>query len=172
MALATVLSVPANAHPGEVKPILTSRQLERRQAATNARHAVARNCDNEIRAFEAKRRAKRSALVNKRHRAGRAVETASATSTANEPTFTTLQNVGLGLIILISLYSLIRQTTCVLTPEADEGPYYIVRIPTMTLPVIVCQLMDDAYSTKNYFARILQTEWTVYLCYSMLVSWM
>lgn len=94
VAVAAVLSVPANAHPGEVEPILTSRQLERRQAAANARHSIARNCDNEIRAFEAKRRAKRSALVYKRHRAGRAVATASATSTANEPTFTALQNVG------------------------------------------------------------------------------
>jgi hypothetical protein len=94
VAFAAVLSVPANAHPGEVEPILTERQLERRQAATDARHAVARNCNNEIKAFEAKRQAKRSALVHKRHRAGHAVATASAISTANVPTFTTLQNVG------------------------------------------------------------------------------
>jgi hypothetical protein len=109
VAFAAVLSVPAtNAHPGEMEPTLTLRQLERRQAATNARHAVARNCDSAIAAFEGQRRAKRSAFTAKRHvnarqrsydRAGRAVETtsSSATSTANVPTYTALQNVGVAL---------------------------------------------------------------------------
>ncbi|KIM78949.1 hypothetical protein PILCRDRAFT_581034 [Piloderma croceum F 1598] len=109
------LSVPTSAHPGEVEPILTSRQLELRQATANARHNVARKCDGAIKAFEARRRAKRSALTHKKHSTSRSTsescaETASpsGTSTANAPTYTTLQN-----------------TTCVLTPEATEGPYFI-----------------------------------------------
>ena len=107
-----VLLVPANAHPGEMEPILTSRQLERRQAATNARHALARNCDGAIAAFEARRRAKRSGLIAKRQvtarqdntHAGRTVETTpcSATSTANIPSYTALQNVNLFFVSVLA----------------------------------------------------------------------
>ncbi|KIM73375.1 hypothetical protein PILCRDRAFT_15282 [Piloderma croceum F 1598] len=116
-ALSVFFLVPVHAHPGEVEPTLTSRQLERRQAAINARHAVVRNCDGAIAAFEAKRRAKRSALSHKEphkepHKKSSTsceeTATATTTSTATVPTYTTLQN-----------------TTCVLTPEAEEGPYYI-----------------------------------------------
>lgn len=54
-----------NAHPGEVEPLLTARELEIRQEEVNARHAVARNCDAEIAAYQAKRHAKRAHLVKK-----------------------------------------------------------------------------------------------------------
>jgi len=111
VALSAVLLVPANAHPGEVEPTLTTRQLERRQAAINARHTVARKCDGAIAAFEARRRARRSAHPTKKHHGPASKdcsESATKTSTANVPTYTTLQN-----------------TTCVLTPEIDSGPYYI-----------------------------------------------
>jgi hypothetical protein len=142
VAFAVGLSVPANTHPGEVEPTLTSRQLEHRQAATNARHAVVRNCDGAIRAFEARRRAKRSrsVLTHKKHSASQTTSCAetsspSGTSTANVPTYTTLQNVGAVFTSHLFPCSLvIHQTTCVLTPEATEGPYFIVCMLTALLP--------------------------------------
>lgn len=113
---ASVLVVPVvHAHPGEVEPVLTARQLERRQAAINARHAVVRNCDKEIRAFEVRRRARRSAFTTKKHgksppehgngstkcsSAASGTETGTKTSAANTPTYTTLQNVSLILAVL------------------------------------------------------------------------
>jgi len=107
-AALSVFFVLAHAHPGEVEPTLTSRQLERRQAAINARHAVVRNCDGAIAAFEAKRRAKRSALSHKKphkqpHKESSTsceeTATATTTSTAMVPTYTALQNVSVGLTI-------------------------------------------------------------------------
>jgi hypothetical protein len=107
-ALSFIFLVPAHAHPGEVEPTLTSRQLERRQAAINARHAVVRKCDGAIAAFEAKRRAKRSAFSHKEphkkpHKKGSTsceeTTTATTTGTANVPTYTTLQNVSVALTI-------------------------------------------------------------------------
>lgn len=106
VAFALILLVPVYAHPGEVGPILTSRQLERRQAATHARHAVARNCDGAIAAFEAQRRAKRSALMAKKH-TNHLVASASATTSANTPTYTTLQNVGIVFDFSIPPYSFV-----------------------------------------------------------------
>jgi protocatechuate 3,4-dioxygenase beta subunit len=105
--VAGVLLVPTHAHPGEVEPTLTSRELDHRRAAIEARHAVVRNCDGAITAFEARRRARRSALIGKRH-CGNPDHHHTATSTAHKPTYTILQN-----------------TTCVLTPENIEGPFYI-----------------------------------------------
>lgn len=141
MLAASVLVVPmAQAHPGEVDQILTPRQLERRQAAINARHAVVRNCDKEIKDFEVRRRARRSAYTTQKHGNGpprhgnsstkcSSAASGTETSTANTPTYTTLQNVKSSLECLIPLFShVIRQTTCVLSPEGEEGPYYIVRI--------------------------------------------
>ena len=96
MLLSAVLWVPADAHPGEVEPTLTARQLKHRQSAIKARHAVARKCDGAIAAFEARRRARRSALGNKKHHgptSNDCSESATKTSTANVPTYTTLQNV-------------------------------------------------------------------------------
>ena len=106
VAFSAILLVPVNAHPGELEPILTARQLERRQAAINARHAVARKCDGAIAAFEARRRARRSALATRKlhgptHKqpancseSATTTNAATTTSTANAPTYTTLQNVG------------------------------------------------------------------------------
>jgi hypothetical protein len=138
MLAASVLVVPVvQAHPGEVDQILTPRQLERRQAAINARHAVVRNCDKEIKDFEVRRRARRSTQKhgNSPPKHGNSSTKCSSaasgteTGTANTPTYTTLQNVKSSLERLIPLFSLvIRQTTCVLSPEGEEGPYYIVRI--------------------------------------------
>jgi hypothetical protein len=110
VAFVVGLSVPTSAHPGEVEPILTSRQLELRQATANARHSVARKCDGAIKAFEARRRAKRSALNHKKHSTSHSTscaETASpsGTSTANAPTYTTLQNVNV--VFTISSLSLL-----------------------------------------------------------------
>jgi outer membrane protein TolC len=126
VSLAVVLLAPAHAHPGEVEPILTVRQLERRQAAINARHAAVRNCDGAIAAFEAQRRAKRSALaalyprskhgVTSTHNRRPSVTascsetstaTSTTTSTANVPTYTTLQNVDVSLTVASLPYSLV-----------------------------------------------------------------
>jgi hypothetical protein len=174
VALSAVLFVPADAHPGEVEPVLTARQLERRQTAINARHAVARKCDGAIAAFEAQRRARRSALVTKKHHGPtfkNCTESATKTSTANVPTYTTLQNVRYFLDHFLLPYSLIFcQTTCILTPEIDPGPYYIVRISTEPSHIII-SLSKYTRSTKNYFVRIFGMGWTASLCYSMLVSW-
>jgi hypothetical protein len=139
MLAASVLVVPVvQAHPGEVDQILTPRQLERRQADINARHAVVRNCDKEIKDFEVRRRARRSTQKHgnssppKHGNSSTKCSSAASgteTGTANTPTYTTLQNVKSSLERLIPLFSLvIRQTTCVLSPEGEEGPYYIVRI--------------------------------------------
>lgn len=113
-------STAVTAHPGEVEPVLTARQLERRQAALNARHNKARNCDSAIIQYEAKRRARRSGISKRAHKPKKglpkkgnhflanvtsgslsastsapasASASASATSSANDPTFTALQNV-------------------------------------------------------------------------------
>jgi hypothetical protein len=172
VAFAAVLSVPANAHPGEVEPILTERQIERRQAATNARHAVARNCDNEIRAFETKRRAKRSGLIHKRHRAGRAVATASATSTANAPTFTALQNVGPCWTISSILELIYHLLDHLCTDTGSRRGSILYRLYFHHNPTGCILLMIDICSTKSCFAQILQTEWTAFHCCSTLVSWM
>lgn len=95
--LALTLSLsPVNGHPGELEPILTARQLERRQVATNKRHAAARNCDSAIVAFEAQRRAKRSLLkrnASVKMAATSTLLSASGTVSANVPTYTALQNV-------------------------------------------------------------------------------
>ena len=166
VVLGGVLLVPIHAHPGEVEPTLTSRELDRRQASINARHAVVRNCDGAIAAFEAQRRARRSALIAKRH--GNPHHH-TPTSTAHKPTYTTLQNVCLFSRRPIASYShVICQTTCVLTPENIEGPYYIVCL--LKAPVhLIIWLMDDICSMKSYSVQMLGTEWTVSLFSSTLV---
>jgi hypothetical protein len=113
IALAVMLLVPVYAHPGEEEPTLTPRQLERRQAAINSRHVAVRKCDGAIAAFEAHRRAKRSALAAKGHgnahqnsyhnphgSASHPTGTSSATGTANKPTYTALQNVNILLLVI------------------------------------------------------------------------
>ena len=87
------MSVLIHAHPGELEPTLTSRELEGRQAAINARHAVVRNCAGAIADFEAQRRARRSALIDKRH--DNPQHHHPPTSPARKPTYKTLQNVSL-----------------------------------------------------------------------------
>jgi len=97
-----VMSVLIHAHPGELEPTLTSRELEGRQAAINARHAVVSNCAGAIADFEAQRRAKRSALIGKRHENPQHHH--PTTSPARKPTYTTLQNVSLFYHCTISSY--------------------------------------------------------------------
>jgi hypothetical protein len=136
IVLSGVLFIPIYAHPGEEEPTLTSRELDRRQAAINARHAVVRNCDGAIAAFEAQRRAKRSALIDKRH--GNPPHH-TTTKTAHEPKYTTLQNVSCCQNFIASFLYIICKTTCVLTPSSEilEGPFYIVRILKVLLEFIV-----------------------------------
>ena len=157
-----------NAHPGEIEPILTRHEEQLRQLATNKRHAVARNCDSAIAAYEAKRRAKRSATMQKKreeeahhfytppsahgpppktfaeashkssssssskHSSTRSSSAASPSSSANSTTYTTLQNVRI-FLFCARPHTHLPQTTCVLTPEAEEGPFYIVRTVTLSL---------------------------------------
>lgn len=161
IVLAGVLLVPIHAHPGEMEPILTSRELDHRQADINARHAVVRNCAGAITAFEAQRRARRSALIAKRH--GNPHHH-TASSTAQEPTYTALQNVGLLYHHPIGSYShVICQTTCVLTPEGVEGPFYIVRILNLIKEPVhfISWLMENICSMKSYSVQMSGTEWTV-----------
>ncbi|KAF9269450.1 aromatic compound dioxygenase [Marasmius fiardii PR-910] len=101
-ALVTLTTLTA-AHPGGHHHI-SRQELVKRQAAAQKRHLNARNCAADIAAFHAKRKAKR-ALLAKRAEAN---SSASATSSAAGPHYTTLQN-----------------TTCILAPEVTEGPYYI-----------------------------------------------
>ncbi|ESK85679.1 extracellular dioxygenase [Moniliophthora roreri MCA 2997] len=89
----------AVAHPGEVHRRLSDAELARRSASAAARHLAARNCAPEIAAFNAKRKAKR-ALAKRQE--------PTTTASAEGPHYTEIQN-----------------NTCVLTPEAVEGPYYI-----------------------------------------------
>ena len=115
-----MLLVPVYTHPGEKEPTLTPRQLERHQAAINARHLAVRKCDSTIAAFEAQRQAKQSAFTPKGHGnlhhnpyhdphdpTSHPTGASSATGTANKPSYTALQNVNVSLVVILSLHSLI-----------------------------------------------------------------
>ncbi|KAG9099627.1 hypothetical protein FRC06_005080 [Ceratobasidium sp. 370] len=90
----------AQAHPGDHddSDMLPASELAAREVAANARAELVRNCAPQIATFEAKRRAKRHAMMKR----------ATSTSTAAAAKYTTIQN-----------------TTCVTAPEVTEGPYYI-----------------------------------------------
>ncbi|ESK95935.1 hypothetical protein Moror_964 [Moniliophthora roreri MCA 2997] len=96
VALAAVI---ASAHPGP-HVHMSREELNKRQLAARERHLKARNCAADIASFNARRKLKRSTLAKR--------QTASSTSSAAAPHYTTLQN-----------------TTCIMAPEVTEGPYYI-----------------------------------------------
>ncbi|KAG8745714.1 hypothetical protein FRC10_007194 [Ceratobasidium sp. 414] len=52
-----------NGHPGEIHHPLSPVEISRRQLAASRRHIVARNCASQIAEFNAKRKAKREALM-------------------------------------------------------------------------------------------------------------
>ncbi|KAB5595443.1 Dioxygenase [Ceratobasidium theobromae] len=89
------------AHPGDHDDfdMLPASELAARELAADRRAELVRNCGPQIAAYEAERRAKRSALMKRQ---------ATSTSTAASAKYTTIQN-----------------TTCVTAPEVTEGPYYI-----------------------------------------------
>ncbi|KAF9052381.1 aromatic compound dioxygenase [Hymenopellis radicata] len=74
--------------------------------ASLAIFAAARNCASEISAFNARRKAKRELARRGEDLGARAA--ATVTATAENPTYTELQN-----------------TSCITAPEVTEGPYYI-----------------------------------------------
>lgn len=144
-----LLTSIVGAHPGEPEPVFTARQLERRQEGIRKRHSLASNCNSAIAAYEARRKAKRNMIAERTKGQGHghkpsqwpkplsttnhpciesSTSTTSATSSAISPTYSSIQNVG-----LLPYYEWnggidnYFQTSCVLTPEAEEGPYYIVR---------------------------------------------
>ncbi|KAF8920320.1 Intradiol ring-cleavage dioxygenase [Mucidula mucida] len=100
------LAIFAAAHPGEVYQRLSARDLAAREAAASKRHLQARNCAAEISAFNARRKSKRELARRGEDLGARAA--ATVTATAENPTYTELQN-----------------TSCITAPEVTEGPYYI-----------------------------------------------
>ncbi|KAF9255067.1 aromatic compound dioxygenase [Marasmius fiardii PR-910] len=103
LAAFVTLATLVSAHPGDHHHI-SREEFVKRQAAAHKRHLIARDCVADIAAFHAKRKAKRALLAKR----AEATPSASATSSAAGPHYTTLQN-----------------TTCILAPEVVEGPYYI-----------------------------------------------
>ncbi|KAH8915285.1 aromatic compound dioxygenase [Atractiella rhizophila] len=97
-----LLTLNANAHPGEEHEVLTPYELAKRYAARDLRHNKAKRCAPHIARFESARKAKRSLQLKKRQ------DVATATASAVTPHYTTIQN-----------------TTCVTAPEVTEGPYYV-----------------------------------------------
>uniref|UniRef100_A0A0W0F7Q7 Aromatic compound dioxygenase n=1 Tax=Moniliophthora roreri TaxID=221103 RepID=A0A0W0F7Q7_MONRR len=116
VALAAVI---ASAHPGP-HVHMSREELNKRQLAARERHLKARNCAADIASFNARRKLKRSTLAKRQTGKGRTKSqkgnqlnamssvTASSTSSAAAPHYTSLQN-----------------TTCIMAPEVTEGPYYI-----------------------------------------------
>lgn len=121
-----LLTSVVDAHPGEPEPVYTARQLERRQAGIQKRHNLARNCNSAVLAYEARRKAKREAPaenpkgrghghkptqsskpfpVSNQSLLASSTSAASATSSASDPTYSSIQNVGLLLLLPVTFGS-------------------------------------------------------------------
>ncbi|GAA6062291.1 hypothetical protein JCM10212_004379 [Sporobolomyces blumeae] len=97
LSLVSLLATVAFAHPGAHNPPPTAFELARRSLHARA----ASNCHAVTAEMKARRMAKRNLALNKRNIPTSALSAASAQATA------------------------LKNTTCVLSPQVTEGPYYV-----------------------------------------------
>ncbi|CUA70113.1 hypothetical protein RSOLAG22IIIB_00459 [Rhizoctonia solani] len=127
---AVSLGLLTMAHPGDDhdgSDMLTPSELAVREVAADRRAELVRNCGPQIAAFEAQRRAKRSAMMKR----------ATSTATAAAAKYTTIQN-----------------TTCVTAPEVTEGTYTLPNANPATY--LLCTHTGPYYINNEYYRTDLR----------------